>query len=211
MAYSFTAASSQRLHIASAPATGTPMTICFNTLVSTIGTYSVISIEDTTAIRRYQVGFDMTASQKRLNAQVYTGSFPQSQTAANSVEYSTRNHAVGVFASSTSRTAYLNGTAATTNTNNLTVGTVTVLTIGGSRVNGTNEYSTSEISEVGIWDVALTGAEITSLSRGFKPPRIRPQSLVFYAPLIRDLSDVRKGVTITNSNACPVAVHPRVY
>jgi hypothetical protein len=40
---------------------------------------------------------------------------------------------------------------------------------------------------------------------------VRPQSLRFYAPLIRDLQDVRGGLTITNTNSATVANHPRVY
>jgi hypothetical protein len=40
---------------------------------------------------------------------------------------------------------------------------------------------------------------------------VRPQSLVFYAPLVRDLQDVRGGLTITNNNGATVAAHPRVY
>ena len=40
---------------------------------------------------------------------------------------------------------------------------------------------------------------------------IRPQSLVFYAPLIRNLIDAKGGRTITNNNGATVAVHPRIY
>jgi hypothetical protein len=67
------------------------------------------------------------------------------------------------------------------------------------------------IAEVGIWNVALTAAEIASLADGMTCDKVRPQSLVFYAPLVRDLQDVRGGLTITNNNTATVANHPRVY
>lgn len=81
--------------------------------------------------------------------------------------------------------------------------------IGYSQVD--NAYSTGNISEVAIWNVTLTDAEISSLGKGFKPSRIRPQSLAFYTPLIRNAQDLRGGVTLTVSNSPPAAAHPRVY
>jgi hypothetical protein len=41
--------------------------------------------------------------------------------------------------------------------------------------------------------------------------KIRPQSLVFYAPLVRNLVDTKGGLTITNNNSATVADHPRIY
>jgi hypothetical protein len=67
------------------------------------------------------------------------------------------------------------------------------------------------IAEVGIWDAALTQPEIASLADGMTCNKVRPQSLVFYAPLVRDLQDVKGGLTITNNNTATVANHPRVY
>ena len=70
---------------------------------------------------------------------------------------------------------------------------------------------TGLIAEVGIWNAALTAAEIASLAKGMNCDKIRPQSLVFYAPLVRDLLDQKGGRTITNNNAATVAAHPRIY
>jgi len=41
--------------------------------------------------------------------------------------------------------------------------------------------------------------------------KIRPQSLLFYGPLVRDLNDQKGGRIITNNNGATVANHPRVY
>lgn len=80
-------------------------------------------------------------------------------------------------------------------------------TVGGAA----GLFFTGRVAEVGIWNVALTAAEIASLADGMTCDKVRPQSLVFYAPLVRDLQDVRGGLTITNNNAATVATHPRVY
>ena len=68
-----------------------------------------------------------------------------------------------------------------------------------------------KIAEVGIWNAALTTAEIASLASGIICDKIRPQSLVFYAPLVRDLIDQKGGLPITNNNSATVANHPRIY
>lgn len=67
------------------------------------------------------------------------------------------------------------------------------------------------IAEVGIWNAALTAAEIASLAKGMTCDKVRPQNLVFYAPLVRDLIDQKGGLTITNNNGATVANHPRIY
>ena len=67
------------------------------------------------------------------------------------------------------------------------------------------------MAEIGIWSAALSAAEIASLAKGMTCDKVRPQSLVFYAPLVRDLIDQKGGLTITNNNGATVAAHPRVY
>ena len=81
----------------------------------------------------------------------------------------------------------------------------------GKAIPGSTTVFDGQIAEVGAWDVALTAAEIASLAKGITCDKARPQSLKFYAPLIRDLQDVKGGLTITNNNGATVADHPRVY
>jgi hypothetical protein len=123
------------------------------------------------------------------------------------------NHYAGVFASESSRTAYTNGIAGATNTTTVAAITPTVTSVG-AWFQGTSspiQFLDGRIAEVGIWDVALTAAEISSLAKGMTCDKVRPQSLVFYAPLVRNLIDAKGGRTITNNNGATVANHPRVY
>jgi hypothetical protein len=125
----------------------------------------------------------------------------------------TWNHACGVFVSSTSRAVYLNGGNSGTSTENKTTSGNLQATSIGSRHSGVSYglFMDGLIAEVGIWNVALTDAEIASLADGMTCDKVRPQSLVFYAPLVRDLIDYKGGLTITNNNTATVANHPRVY
>ncbi len=77
--------------------------------------------------------------------------------------------------------------------------------------NGANNLSSFSTAEVGIWNAALTAAEVAALAKGMTCDKVRPQSLVFYAPLVRDLVDQKGGLTITNNNGATVANHPRIY
>jgi hypothetical protein len=123
-------------------------------------------------------------------------------------------HVAGVYESATSRKAYINGSnesAANDNSNSVTPSGVNLLIIGGRFNTTIGGYFTGDIAEVGIWNVALTASEIASLAKGMTCDKIRPQSLVFYAPLVRDLIDAKGGRTITNNNGATVANHPRVY
>lgn len=115
----------------------------------------------------------------------------------------------GVFTSS-AISAFTNGTgkATTSSPGFPNVNAVAIAQIIQSG-NPTNILS-GQIAEAAIWNVALTDAEIASLAAGFTPDQIRPQSLQFYAPLVRDLVDVRGGRTITNVNSATVATHPRI-
>lgn len=119
-------------------------------------------------------------------------------------------HFLGVASATNSRTVYFNGGSAVTNTT-----TNATTTFGGAvQVGIQNNATITQTFKVAMgaaWSVALTTAEITSLAKGFAPNRIRPQSLVFYAPLIRNLVELKTGAVITNSNTATVTDHPRVY
>jgi len=122
------------------------------------------------------------------------------------------NHGCAVHESNTSRTVYANASG-TNNTTSVSGGVNSpAVFVGARRLNGViGTYYTGLIAEVGIWNVALTADEIASLAKGMTCDKVRPQSLVFYAPLVRDLIDYKGGLTITNNNSATVANHPRVY
>jgi hypothetical protein len=111
-------------------------------------------------------------------------------------------------ASNSSRTIYLDGGGSATNTATITP---TPANITSLRAGWTGATLDGCVAEVGVWNAALTAAEVASLAKGMTCDKIRPQNLVFYAPLVRDLIDQKGGLTITNNNGATVATHPRVY
>ena len=123
------------------------------------------------------------------------------------------NHYAGVFVSGSSRTAFTNGVAGAENTTTVAAITPTFTNIGAFYAGTATaiQFMDGLIAEVGIWNSALTAAEIASLAKGMTPDKIRPQNLVFYTPLVRNLIDQKGGLTITNNNGATVANHPRVY
>lgn len=126
-------------------------------------------------------------------------------------------HVAAVFTSATSRNVYIDGVAETANTTNIgTQNAANTITIGARWNTTLGNYAggsshSNDIAEVGVWDIDLTADEIVSLSKGMTCDKVRPDRLVFYAPLVRNLIDYSGGLTITNNNTATVAVHPRVY
>jgi hypothetical protein len=134
-------------------------------------------------------------------------------TATGRITVGVWQHVAIVFASTTSRTVYSNGTG-NPNINAFTSpGIVTGVRIGArDSPDGTfNSPAVADIAEVGIWSASLNSNEISSLVAGVTPNQIRPQSLAFYSPLIREPVDFRLGLMLTNFNGATVSDHPRTY
>lgn len=143
----------------------------------------------------------------------YTGSgAPSTASTSTGFTAGTWHHAAGVFLSTASRTAYIDGGSAVTETTAETaLATVDSITVG-VRPNATTNPFSGDIAEVGVWDVDLTAAEILSLSKGVSPLLIRPASLVFYAPMFGNADpepDLIEGRSLTNTSTTKSA-HPRV-
>lgn len=119
---------------------------------------------------------------------------------------------VGVFASSTSRTVYLDGVAATTNTTSATPTGTTTFSVGGRA--GVLPFSGS-LADVALWNVALSADDINALAAGVSPLLIRPDALVHYLPLLDsgtlDLMAPAATVTgtLTKDNDHPRVILPR--
>mgnify|MGYP002787994980 CR=1 FL=1 len=119
-------------------------------------------------------------------------------------------HAAGIFDSSFHQ-GFLNGVPTPVNTdaatasnwNNYKISELTRSTLGNNVV--------GKVAEVAIWNVMLTQQEIRSLSLGLCPLKIRPQSLVSYVPLLRDIADYeRRDANLIPQNFS-ISDHPRIY
>ena len=212
MAYEFNG-TTQYLSVSSAPITALPFTMAawFNS-DSITTTQVILSLDNgANAFRGYRLIAFGTVAGDPLRADT-GGAFPN-VSLDSSIGYTanTWNHAAGVF-TQPSVSVSLNGSVNSTTSNFTTFPTLNRFNIGIRLSSGSpGVYLDGRTAEVGIWNAALTAAEIASLAKGMTCDKVRPQSLVFYAPLVRDLIDQKGGLTITNNNAATVANHPRIY
>jgi hypothetical protein len=205
--------SNQYFNTATAPASAEPLTIaCWFYANNTTADHTLVSINGTSTLSYFQLQAAGSISGDPVRAVTFAGSGGANVAASTSgFSASTWTHAAGVFTSTSSRTVYLNGTAGNQNTGVSSIPNIVRLSIGVISWNTPVNYLNGRIAEVGVWNVALTAEEIASLADGMTCDKVCPQSLVFYAPLVRNLQDVKGGLTITNNNTATVANHPRVY
>jgi hypothetical protein len=216
MAYDFNG-TNQYISAGSAPVAAVPLTMaCWFSVDNTTANHTLISLSSTlgTFNNYFRIRAAGAVAGDPLQATCAQDSTESVATSTSAFSSGTFHHAAGVFSSNTSRTVYLDGGNSATSTENISPLNINSSQIAAVFLRGINAFSgftDGRIAEVGIWSAALTAAEVASLAKGMTCDKVRPQNLVFYAPLVRDLQDVRGGLTITNNNAATVATHPRVY
>jgi hypothetical protein len=210
MAYDFNG-TSQYLSC-TAPLAAPPLTfVCF-AKNATFTARAFLSIGQTNASSRYQIQINAN-NNVILNCIWNNGSnsvLAETLCLIPPIAVNEWVHYGGVIESASNRSIYARGILQSNTTTTDSVATPFQTFTTGARV-GPGAYADSDIAEVGIWSVALTAAEIASLAKGMTCDKVRPQSLVFYAPLVRDLIDQKGGRAITNNNSATVANHTRVY
>lgn len=214
MAYSYTGSS--RIGNTSCSIAGYPMTLAaWSRPLSGSGTYAIASTQAVnSSAHRHVLFYNLN------NACVYSvngssGTTVSASTGAGSVSTDTWGHFCAVSSSASSHIAYYNGVGSTASTvNTLSMQTQTSIQ-AGARYSGTAYTDVAPsgtfICEVAVWSVALTAAEVLSLSRGVSAALVRPQSLYLYCPMTRDLSSPFSGKSFSLTGSPTVAAHPRIY
>jgi hypothetical protein len=203
--------STQYLIGGSAPVSAVPLTMACWFIGNSTLTGALMSLGTNGGTARYSLVAAGTAGGDPIQA----GTTNSGGTGANgttSTGFTTGPwyHACGVFASTTSRSAYLNGAGKGTDTTSITASADRTLI--GARINGgtVGAFYTGRVADAAIWNIDLTDAEVASLATGMSPLLIRPQSLVFYAPLYRNFVDY-KGMSLTNTAGVTVVDSNRHY
>lgn len=184
MARLFDDANDEYLGVASAPIADVPLTLFawFNS-DSNSAIQTILCVRDTDVLDwhimrlRGDVGGDPLEIQSREN--------PTSGGAQSSSGYTvgTWHTATAVFATSTSRTIYIDGGSSNSDATDLTPASLDATYIS-NMVRASYEYPFSgSIAEAAIWSVALAAGEIATLAAGYSPLFVRPASLVAYWPL----------------------------
>jgi hypothetical protein len=211
MAYQLTSSSSQYLSTASAPLSGTPLTIAAYIKPASVSTsQAYVAVQRVNQVDRHAIQTNPTGQAIAVSRQTGFAGF-QAASSNNALSVGTWASVVGVFASNSSRQIFVDGTSLATNTDTSAPTNLDSVLIGTRYNPSIGLYADADIAEVGIWNAALTAEEIASLADGMTCDKVRPQSLVFYAPLVRNLTEIRGGLAVTNNNGATVANHPRVY
>lgn len=213
MAYTFNG-SSQYLTTTTTPVAVAPLTMaCWFNSTSSTTSQNLIQVCSAAGNDSFRLLIAGAVAAKPVRVAT-TDSVPTQITADTTAGYTTNTwtHACGVFASTTSRTAYINGGNSGANTTSVNPQNVDRIRSGATINNSTiSQYFAGQIAEVAIWNAALSAAEVLSLSQRASPLLIRPQSLVFYAPNVSNLTDLIGARTITNNGTATVSAHPRIY
>ena len=195
----------------SAPVSAVPLTMaCWFRSNSTL-TGAMMSLSTNGGTARYSLVSAGTIGGDPIQAGV-TNSAGTGANAVTTAGYTTGvwTHAAGVYTSTTDRAAFINGGNKGTDTTAITAGADRTLI--GARISTTvGAFFSGRIAEVGIWNVALSDGEVASLALGFSPQQIRPESLVFYAPLVPTFIDIVGGLALTNTGSVGTVDGPRIY
>ncbi len=131
-------------------------------------------------------------------------------TASSSYATSSWQHMAAVYESSVSRTVYLDGGSAVTNTTAVVFDPgQDVFSLGTRWWNGTVDLPlNAKVGEAAIYSIALTVAEMGLLATGFSPMLVRPESLVAYYPLLHDYNDWGPGGFHLTKSTNPAILSP---
>lgn len=211
MAYDFITVNTDYIQYASAAVTAYPFTMAcwmYPDTLTAFRTGLAVGPQSSAAVTQ-RIGLNSTSAVAQSEGT--GGAF----SAATLVAPSTGqwNHVTGVFASAASRSVFLNGANKASDTGSTTFSTSINRTLIGIRLRS-NTYAQGmdgKIAECAIWDTDLTDDEVASLAQGVRADLIKPQNLVFYAPIIRETIDVVGALAPTTNGTPAVYQHPKRY
>lgn len=114
---------------------------------------------------------------------------------------STWTHVVVVFASTTSRSSYINGSSKGTDTTSVTVTWVGNGYWAIGSYGGLTSFAAGKIAEVAVWNKALTDTQVGLLAAGSSPNTIEYDNLKAWWPLLDSPNDVIGSFTLTPYNS----------
>lgn len=208
--------SSQFAEWANADFGAAPLTIAAWVYHDEATTQCAVALANNTATGDY-FELQINSAHRVLANTVASGSGASAQTGTGTIN--TWMHACAVFAAANSRAAYVNGGDKGTNTTSRTPSGMNTWAIGRVPASTPLRYFSGRIAEVGVWNVALTDAEVAALGAGVSPLMIRPASLYLYVPMLGQASpepsffhntgigSAKPSFTLTGTTA---AEHPRV-
>ena len=200
---------------ASAPVTAAPFTMaCWGNSDSTTATQTAIQIQDKDAAgARWNLEFDGTNPADELNFNIIAGGLGTSASTTTGYTANTWHHAAAVEASATSHAVYIDGGNSGSSSTSKAPAGADSISVGRAGDSTPNNYFSGLLAEVAVWSVALSAGDVAQFADPVSALLVRPESLVFYCPIIGRYSpeiDVVGGLNLTVTGAVAGA-HPRIF
>lgn len=214
MARNFNGDTANYLQNGAALVTAFPLTFaCWFNANSLAATSCLMSISDVGSANNH---FDLDVlTTGAVLAEYKAAGATVSQGTSTTISAGVWAHAAAVYVSRTSYTPYLNAGGAVTGTSDAGAApsSLDVTSIGLLNRDTKLAPANALIAEAGLWNVALTAADVTALAKGFSPRLVRPDGLVDYWPLLGATSPEigLKGNTMTITGTLATAAHTRVF
>jgi hypothetical protein len=146
------------------PISGMPFTMAVWAVWDTATSKCLMSLSAGALTDRYQLQLDSPGDLQAFIIQGANSASAETAGFVNSAPEGTLFHAVGVYASSTSRSAFMNGVLGETDPTSIVPNACTQLTIGARRNTGSvGAYFDGRIIEARFYNRALTAAEVWNL------------------------------------------------
>lgn len=177
----------------------------------TADTQQLIAWRSTSSLAPITLQLDLASGTGRFIVRDNANTIANSQK-ASAYSSGVWTHFLGTRSGNTT-TVYINGVAGTPATASLGTITPDTLDIGAFRGGSTTPsgFWAGAIAEVAIWNAVLDTGEISALAKGMSPILVRPSKLVFWAPLIRGVTDRRNGTSLVDNGPSTVTDHVRIY
>ena len=210
MAYTFS--SGNYISSSTTPITSSIFTMsCWFNMSSFTAQRTLVTLESADAQNGWRLTTQPTTGTIRLATRV-NSTIVSATTTSVGATANTWGHACTVHNGSSSRAVYLNGGNKVLDTTTISIPSGITNTMIGSPANANAALvAVGQIAEVAIWNTPLEDSEVASLADGMSAYLIRPQSLVLYSPLIRDIRDLRQARSFSFTGSPPVSDHTRIY
>ena len=173
------------------PVTAPPFTLaCWLKLSATGTNDALIAIGQSGSADHYHRIYLNTTGALLCTTRDTTSS--NSTTAGTVADTTTWHLAVGVWAATNSRTAYLDGVAATTNTGPRAITTPAAMRVGES-MSLADDFA-GRIAHMAAWNVALTQGNIDSLYAGALPTSVQSGNLVWYVDALTNENPMQDAI-----------------
>lgn len=170
--------SSDNLLVTSTPVTAVPISISAWVYADALtADHCIVSIRDNT-------GFNYFSLYSNSSGTIAAQTIGTTATTSSSIATGKWYHVAAVFSAVNSRAVYINGGSKGTGSGSSTPTGIDRISVGAGYVSFATKYWNGKIAEVGIWNKALSDADVLALSKRRSPDFVRPDDLPFYSKIL---------------------------